>query len=81
MRSLQILYKIILGEKKRYHVSQNWPEVILDNLKYIQNLQTSQGYIFIILKDVGAKLCNFTNLKMLFLAVVIDFVLLAKIKI
>ena len=41
-------------------------------------IQTSQT-IFIILKDVGAKLCNFTNL-VLFLAMVIYFVF-AKIKI
>ena len=24
LRSLQILYEIILREKKRYHISQNW---------------------------------------------------------
>ena len=41
----------------------------------MQNLQTSQGYIFRILQPFGTKLCNSTNLRMLFLAVVNDFVL------
>jgi hypothetical protein len=41
------------------------------------NLQISQGYIFRILQHFAAKLCNFTNFNMLFLAVVMDFVLLA----
>ena len=47
----------------------------------IQNLQISQGYIFLILQHFAAKLCNFTNFNMLFLAVVMDFVPLALIKI
>ena len=38
-----------------------------------KNLQTSQGYIFCILKHFASKLCNFTNLKMLFLTAVIYF--------
>jgi hypothetical protein len=50
-------------------------------LKLIQNLQISQGYIFIILHHFATKRCNFTNFNMLFLAVVMDFVLLAEIKI
>jgi hypothetical protein len=71
--------------------------------KLIQNLQISQGYIFLrnyekeifiipdddstvvetlnyiflILQHFGTKLCHFTNFNMLFLAVVMDFVLLA----
>jgi hypothetical protein len=49
--------------------------------KLIQNLQISQGYIFRILQQFATKLCNFTNFNMLFLAVVMDFVLLAEIKI
>jgi hypothetical protein len=59
--------------------------------KLIQNLykiykiytkfQISQDYIFRILQHFATKLCNFTNFNMLFLAVVMDFVLLAKIKI
>ncbi len=32
---------------------------------------------FLILQHFATKLCNFTNLKMLVLAVVVDFVLLA----
>jgi hypothetical protein len=46
-------------------------------IKLIQNLQISQGYIFRILQHVAAKLCNFTIFNMLFLAVLMDFVLLA----
>jgi hypothetical protein len=49
--------------------------------KLIQNLQILQGYIFRILQHFAAKLCNCTNFNMLFLAVVMDFVLLAEIKI
>jgi hypothetical protein len=45
--------------------------------KLIQNLRTLQGYIFHILQHFATKLCNFTNFNMLFLAVVMDFVLLA----
>jgi hypothetical protein len=45
--------------------------------KIIQNLQISQGYIFRILQHFATKLCNFTNSKTLYLAVVLDFVLLA----
>jgi hypothetical protein len=44
-------------------------------------VQISQGYIFLILHHFATKLCNFTNFNMLFLAVVMDFVLLAQIKI
>jgi hypothetical protein len=52
--------------------------------KLIQNLQISQGYILRILQhSFATKLCNVTNFNMLFLAVpvVMDFVLLAEIKI
>jgi uncharacterized membrane protein len=45
--------------------------------KLIQNLQISQGYIFRILQHFAAKLCNVANFNMLFLAVEMDFVLLA----
>jgi hypothetical protein len=45
--------------------------------KYSVVLQISQGYIFLILQHFATKLCNFTNFNMLFLAVVMDFVLLA----
>ena len=41
----------------------------------MQNLQTSQGYIFRILQDFATKLCHFSNFKVLFLAVAKDFVL------
>jgi hypothetical protein len=42
-----------------------------------QNLQISQGYIFLIVQHLATKLCNFTNFNTLLLAVVMDFVLLA----
>jgi hypothetical protein len=45
--------------------------------KLVQNMQISQVYIFLILQHFATKLCNFTNFNMLFLAVVMDFVLLA----
>jgi hypothetical protein len=45
--------------------------------KYLQNLQTSQGYIFLILQHLATNLCSFTHSKTLFLAVMLDFVLLA----
>ena len=41
------------------------------------NLPTLKGYIFHILQHFATKLCNITNFKMLLLAVVIDFILLA----
>ena len=47
----------------------------------MQNLQTSQAYIFRILQHFATKLGNFTNFNMLFLAVVKDFVFFAKMKI
>ena len=42
-------------------------------------MQTSQGYIFHIWQHFPAKLCKFTNFKMLFLAVPIDFALRSKL--
>jgi hypothetical protein len=47
----------------------------------IQNLRTPQGYIFFILQHLAANLCSFTHSETLFLAVVLDFVLLTLIKI
>jgi hypothetical protein len=49
----------------------------LRNYKLIQNLQILQGYIFRILQHFATKLCNFTKFNILFLAVLMDFVLLA----
>jgi hypothetical protein len=40
-------------------------------------MQTLQGYIFRILQHFATKLCNVTNITMLFLAVVVDLHLLA----
>ena len=39
----------------------------------MQNLQSSQAYIFLILQRFATKLFNFTNFRMLFNAVVINF--------
>ena len=47
----------------------------------IQNLQTSQAYIFRILQHFATKLGSFTNFNMHFLAVVKDFDFFAKMKI
>ena len=47
----------------------------------MQNLQTSQAFIFHVLQHFATKLGNFTNFNMLFLAVVKDFDFFAKMKI
>ena len=52
------------------------PEVV-----HIQNLQTLQAYILRILQFFATKLGNFTNFKMLFLAVLKDFAFFANLKI
>jgi hypothetical protein len=57
--------------------AQKWlffPRVM--QIQYIQNLQTSQGYIFLILQQFATKLCNFTHFRTLFPAMVLDFILL-----
>jgi hypothetical protein len=56
-------------------------KVVIFTYKYIQNLLTSRGYIFFILQHLATNLCSFTHSRTLFLAVVLDFVLLALIKI
>jgi hypothetical protein len=58
------------------HLGRKWC-VFRAKYKLIQNFQISQGYIFRILQHFATKLCNFTNFNMLFVAVVMDFVLLA----
>ena len=45
----------------------------LVKLQSIQNSQTLQGCIFLILQHFATKLCNFTNFRMLFNAVVMNF--------
>jgi hypothetical protein len=56
---------------------------IFPRVKYksIQNFQISQGYIFRVLQHFAAKLRNCTNFNMLFLAMLMEFVLIAWIKI
>ena len=61
-------------------LSRKWCKLQHAN-KSIQNLLSLKCYIFRILQHFATKLCNFTNFRMLFLAVVIDFVLLAQVKI
>jgi hypothetical protein len=36
------------------------------NANILQNLRTSQGYIFLILQQFATKICNFTHFKTLF---------------
>jgi hypothetical protein len=45
------------------------------NTKLIQNLQTSQGYIFRVLQHLATKLCNFSNFGMLFNAVIMNCII------
>ena len=61
--------------------AQKWCKFLRVIQKYTKIREILQGYIFRILQHFATKLCNFTNYKMLFLAVVMDFVLLALIKI
>ena len=82
--SLQILYTFVLraeipttfGPK----CGRNVVGISARNTKVyksIQSMRTLQGYIFRILQHFATKLCNFTNISMLFLAVVIYLHLLA----
>ena len=77
VRSLQILYVFVLHAKVLTTFGSKVVIFSARNTKIQKNVQTSHCYIFLILQHFATKLCNFTNLKMLFLAVVIDFVLLA----
>ncbi len=61
-------------------LSRKWCKLLHAIQKYT-NLRNLKCYIFLILTHFATKLCNFTKFKMLFLAVVMDFVLLAQIKI
>jgi hypothetical protein len=45
-----------------------FPARSANTVAYIQNLRTSQGYIFLILQHFATKRCNFTHSKTLFLA-------------
>ena len=59
----------------------NFGHFVVSVNKSVQNLQTSQAYIFRILQHFATKLGNFTNSNMLFLAVVKDFDFFTKMKI
>ena len=67
-----VYFCIILGNLHHFRLKSG--ANFCASYKSIQNLL---GYIFPILQHFATKLCNFTNFKMLFLAVVMDFVLLA----
>ena len=86
LRNFQILYQFVLRRKNAPRLGRKWcifPCVIQNTTLKCEFVvqQISQGYIFRILQHFATNLCNFTNFKMLFLAVVMDFVFLAQIKI
>ena len=78
LRSLRMLYVLVLSTEKSTTFEAK--VVGIKIYKYIQNSQTSQGYIFNILQHFATKPCNFANFKMLFSAVVRDFVYFAWFK-
>jgi hypothetical protein len=67
--SSQILYIFVLSAIKITKIIKNG-YFSQAECKYIQNLGTSQGYIFLILQHFATKLCNFTHFKILFPAMV-----------
>ncbi len=75
MRSLQILYVFVLRAEVLTTFSS---KVVIFSAR---NTKTYKIYklrkLFLILQHFSTKLCNFTNYKMFFLAVVVDFVRLA----
>ncbi len=71
---MKILYIFVLRTKNRYHYRKKGINFLcVIRIEKIQNLQTSQGYIFHILQHFTTKLCNFTKFKMLFNAVIMNF--------
>ena len=63
-RSWQILYIFVLRGQNLPFLPQHQLKngnIFHAQYKYIQNSQTSQGYIFRILQHFATKLCNFTN--------------------
>jgi hypothetical protein len=59
------------------HLGRKWcifPCIIQNNTKFANFVGL---YIFLILQQFATNLCNVTNFKMLFLAVLMDFVFLA----
>ena len=83
LRSLQILYIFVLRRgisQGNYDFRSNFSSKMVTSFARttnITNLETLQGYIFRILQYFFTKLCHSSNLKIIFLAVVKDFVLLA----
>ena len=76
VRSLHILYIFVLRVEKLTTFEPKVVKPSARNTKSIQNLQTSHCYVFLTLQHFATKLCDFSNFNMLFLAVVVDFVLL-----
>ena len=77
VRSSQILYIFVLRVEKITTSEPKvlkLPHVIQNN---IQNLETLHCYIFLILQHFATKLRNFTNFKIFFLTMMVDFVCFA----
>ena len=74
VQSLQILYTFVLRVKVLPTFGSKVVIFSARNDKNIQHLQTSHCNT---LQHFVTKLCNFTNFKMLFVAIALDFVLLA----
>ena len=69
---------ICITLRKSYHFPGNFSSkmvTISARSTNIQNLQTSQGYIYPILQHFTTKLCNSTNPRIFFQAVLNDFIL------
>ena len=77
---MQILYDFVLRAENWYHYRENginFPYVIKKHTKFA-NLQ---GHIFHILEHFATKLCNCTKFRMLFIAVVMNFIISILLKI
>ena len=79
LRSLQILYTVVLRVLQNGRLPVNFRHFVVSVIqKYTKFANFASVYV---LKYFATKLGNFTNLDMLFLAVVKDFDFLAKMKI
>ena len=79
LQNLQTFYIFVLRTEKStlsHQIQLKCGGLVCAQYKYTKILQTSQGWILCILQYFAIKLCNFTNFKMLFPAVLTDFVLL-----
>ena len=72
-----VTFVYIFITQESYHFQGNFSSkfgTFSAPIQIIRNSKTSQGYIFHILQYLATKLGNFTHFRMLFLAVVKDFV-------